>query len=129
MADDTDLPTPSEIIDIHDEIEDDYGLKYTGMSARLPERTLDNILSDVAEQTDLYRRAAALCRRLISAHIFEDGNKRTAWTVTRLYLEQHGAEPAVHDPNRLHRSSGTSSATTPKHSRSGSRLATSMTTH
>lgn len=29
------------------------------------------------------------------AHIFEDGNKRTGWTTTVLYLEECGTEPAI----------------------------------
>lgn len=39
-------------------------------------------------------RAAALLRDLITSHFFEDANKRTAWSATRLYLDDHDARPA-----------------------------------
>ncbi|WP_181685112.1 Fic family protein [Halorhabdus salina] len=101
MTDEAALPTPSEIIEIHEEIEESYGLKYTGISAYFPEQTLSNVLSDVAAYDGIHLRAAALLKRLISVHIFEDGNKRTAWTTTRLYLDQYGAEPAVQETEHV----------------------------
>ncbi|ERJ06704.1 Fic/DOC domain containing protein [Halorhabdus tiamatea SARL4B] len=55
---------------------------------------------DVSVEIFIFR-AAALLRRLISAHFFEDGNKRTAWTVTRLSLNQHGTGPAVQESERV----------------------------
>lgn len=103
MPEDTDLPTPAEIIEIHDEIEESYGLRHTGTSTALPEQTLKNILDDIEELDGTYLRAAALLRRLLSAHIFEDGNKRTGWTVMRLYLENHDTEPAVRETRRVAR--------------------------
>ena len=101
MTTDTDLPSPEDIIAIHEEIEKSYGLEYRGISAHLPEQTLESILSDVAEFDGVYQRAGALLRRLISAHIFEDGNKRTAWTVVRLYLVDHDTGPAVRETKRV----------------------------
>ena len=101
MTEERDLPTPAEIIEIHEEIEESYGLDHTGISTQLPEQTLERILTDVDRHDSVYLRAAALLRDLISAHIFEDGNKRTAWTVTRLYLENHETIPAVRDPDRV----------------------------
>jgi len=101
MTDQATLPTPSEIIEIHEEIEETYGLKYTGISAHFPERTLSNVLSDAAAYDSIYLRVATLLRGLISVHVFEDGNKRTAWTATRLYLDQYDTEPAVQDPERV----------------------------
>jgi death-on-curing protein len=101
VPEDSDLPTPVEIIEVHEEIEESYGLTYTGISSVLPEQTLENILDDIDDFDGVYLRAAGLLRRLISVHIFEDGNKRTAWTVTRLYLEDNDAEPAMRDPERV----------------------------
>ena len=34
-------------------------------------------------------------RKTITRHVFEDGNKRTAWTATVLYLKEQDTEPAV----------------------------------
>lgn len=48
----------------------------------------------MAESRDgIYLRAATLIRDLITAHLFEDGNKRTAWLVTREYLQRAGETP------------------------------------
>lgn len=92
-----DLPTAEEIIEVHDEISKSYGLTHTGIRAILPEQTLEQMIEEIDEYDDTYLRAAGLLRDLITAHIFEDGNKRTAWTVTRLYLQSRGTEPAVRE--------------------------------
>lgn len=42
-------------------------------------------------------RAAFLLRKLITTHLFEDANKRTAWATTEIYLERNGATPAERD--------------------------------
>jgi death-on-curing protein len=38
----------------------------------------------------LVGRSAALLHGVASAHAFEDGNKRTAWLCTAMYLERDG---------------------------------------
>ena len=43
----------------------------------------------------IYHRAAALLFGIPSVHVFEDANKRTAWTVTIEYLNRHGIEPRL----------------------------------
>jgi len=101
MTDDPYLPTPSEIIEIHEEIERAYGLDHRGVSAHFPEETLGSVLSDVRDHDDVYCRAAELLRGVISAHVFADGNKRTAWTVTRLYLDDHDAGIIVEDTEHI----------------------------
>ena len=94
---DTDFPTPAAIIEVHDTIEDEYDIKYTGARVAAPRLELREILEDVNEFDGVYFRAAALLRGLITAHIFEDGNKRTARAVTVLYLEEHNLKPADRD--------------------------------
>lgn len=90
------LPTPEEVLTIHEEIEDEYEMKYTGVRVAAPALELREILQEAADQDSLYHRAAFLLRKLITAHLFEDGNKRTAWTATQIYLERHGESPAEH---------------------------------
>ncbi|HET7323350.1 MAG TPA: type II toxin-antitoxin system death-on-curing family toxin [Halococcus sp.] len=94
-----DLPMPDEILAAHDRIEVLYDLKYKGTMKAAPKRTLRReVLEPAAEYDDLFHRAATLLWKIESAHIFEDANKRTAWTVTRAYLRRHGIEPpADHD--------------------------------
>ena len=101
MTNDPDLPTPDEVITIHDEVEDVYDLKYTGAAVAAPRLELRNILEEVEEYDGTFLRAAALLRNVLTAHLFEDANKRTSWTVTAFYLESRGAEPAVTDKDEV----------------------------
>jgi len=99
----SDLPTADEVIEIHDEIEEQYDLKHTGAAVASPWLELRDILEDIEEYEGTYLRAAGLLRHILTAHLFEDGNKRTAWTTTVLYLEDHDTEPAVRDTDEAER--------------------------
>lgn len=88
------LPTPREILAIHDEIEEEYDLKHTGARVAAPRLKLERIIDEAAGYDGVWTRAAFLLRRVLTAHYFEDGNKRTAWLATRVYLESNGLEPA-----------------------------------
>lgn len=98
MTDSHDLPSPADIIAAHDEIEKAYDMKYTGVRVAAPKLKLRRILRTVEEEEGLYDRAARLLRDLITRHLFEDGNKRTAWAVTNEYLARQGETPAVTGP-------------------------------
>lgn len=87
-------PTPEMVLAVHDEIADEYDLQFTDTRGAAPIVRLRGILEDTAKQDDLWHRAAFLLRTLITAHIFEDGNKRTAWATTEIYLERNDASPA-----------------------------------
>lgn len=93
MADDT-LPTPDEVLAIHEEIEDEYDLTHTGARVAAPKLDLREIRDGAAEFDDLYMRAAHLLRKLVTSHLFEDANKRTAWATTEIYLERNDTTPA-----------------------------------
>jgi len=93
MTDD-ELPTPESVLNTHEIIEEVYDMKYRGVRVAAPKLNLREILAEAARYEDVYLRAAYLLRKLITAHLFEDGNKRTAWVVTRDYLGQKGIEPA-----------------------------------
>jgi death-on-curing protein len=103
MTDESDLPTADEIIAIHNKIEREYDLTYTGAAVASPWLELREILEEVEDYEGTFLRAAALLRDILTAHLFEDGNKRTSWAVTRLYLENHDAEPAVRDAEEAER--------------------------
>jgi len=89
-----DLPEPGEIIQIHDRIEEKYELTHTGAAVAAPSLAFERLLEDIDEYEGTYTRAAALFRKIITAHYFEDANKRTAWATTRKYLEDQGTVPA-----------------------------------
>lgn len=97
-----DLPSPDDILNAHNEIEEAYDMKYTGTRVASPRLELKEMLEDVDEYGPVYKRAACLLRRIITDHIFEDGNKRTAWVVSREYLLRYGIEPAV-NPEEVER--------------------------
>lgn len=99
---DLDPPTPERIIAIHDEVEREYDLTYIGARVATPKLKLREIVAETAERDDLYTSAAYLLRRLVTAHLFEDGNKRTAWLSTREYLDRHGEMPAERGPGAEH---------------------------
>lgn len=91
------LPSADEILTIHEEIEEVEDMKYRGTRVEAPRLDLRELLDEARELDDPFLRAAFLLRKLITAHLFEDGNKRTAWAVTREYLGRHGLEPAERD--------------------------------
>lgn len=93
MTDDA-LPEPEEVLTIHEEIEKEYDLKYRGVRVAAPRLKIKRILREAREYDDVYMRAAFLLRKLLTAHFFEDANKRTAWTTMQVYLERYGEEPA-----------------------------------
>lgn len=79
----------------HDELEKDYDLDHEGASVPNPDVHFSEIIRETRDNHyDPYDRAAYLLRRLITAHLFEDANKRTAWLTIRDYLNQHRLEPA-----------------------------------
>jgi death-on-curing protein len=61
------------------------------------------LLTEVDKYEGEYQRAGALLRKIITAHYFEDGNKRTGWMTTREYLDDHGHVPADRAPDRVER--------------------------
>lgn len=94
MSSDTPFPTPEDILVIHEEIATEYDITHQGVLVPAPKRRLRYIICEAWTYDDVYHRAAFLLRKLITSHIFEDGNKRTGWAVTVLYLEYHDVIPA-----------------------------------
>lgn len=93
-----DLPTPEEILVAHDRIEDEYDLKYKGTMKAAPKLKLRReVVAPASEYDDPYHRAAMLLWKIQSVHVFEDANKRTAWTVTSAYLRRKGIDPPAVD--------------------------------
>jgi death-on-curing protein len=94
--DDSNLPDANDIIEVHGQIEEQENLTYTGSRVASPWlRLREDVIEEAEKRDGIYPRAAALLRKTITRHVFEDGNKRTAWTATVLYLEEQDTEPAV----------------------------------
>jgi len=96
-----DLPTSEDIVGVHDKIERIVNLKYTGARVAVPKLEYRRLLEEVDEYDGVYYRAAALLRKITTAHYFEDANKRTAWVTTRTYLEEQGERPAETEIERV----------------------------
>jgi prophage maintenance system killer protein len=85
MAEGT-MPTVEDVFAIHEDIVEEYGLP-DGASRPLPRRPIESVLDDAHQLDDDYLRAATLLRGIANAHVFEDGNKRTAYAIARTYLD------------------------------------------
>ncbi|WP_135662007.1 type II toxin-antitoxin system death-on-curing family toxin [Halorhabdus rudnickae] len=94
MTTDDDLPTVEEIYTIHDEIIHIYDLKHPGVRDRFADEKLAQLIEEAREYDDDFQRAAVILRKLPSLHVFEDGNKRTAFLVVVEYLDRRNLEPA-----------------------------------
>lgn len=94
-----DFPTPDEVVEIHERIEERYNLTHTGTRATLPKQTLESVIEGTTGHDGTFKQAAALLRDLTTAHVFEDGNKRTAWATTRLFLQRREADIADRNPS------------------------------
>jgi len=81
-------PTRELLVWIHDKMIEKFG-GHKGVRRSLD--LFDLILKDVRLTDGTYRKAAVLLTRLIAAHIFEDANKRTAYTLTKTFLEMNRA--------------------------------------
>lgn len=93
---DGEIPTAEEILRIHSRIEEKYDLKHKGTMKTAPKFKLRReVLEPAAEYDDPYHRAAVLLFGIPSVHVFEDGNKRTAWIATQEYLERSGINSEV----------------------------------
>jgi death-on-curing family protein len=94
MDTDNDLPTPQDIIDVHDRLEDQYDLKHKGTMKAAPKAKLRReVIEPAQERENPYQRAAVLLFKIQSVHVFQDANKRTAWAVTVRYLERKEIKP------------------------------------
>lgn len=90
MPGDDAFPSVDDVYDVHDDVVARWDLSYQGTCAISPDRTLQSVLEGAASRDDPYERAAALLRKLANAHVFEDGNKRTAWITAKTYLRLRG---------------------------------------
>lgn len=100
MPDDDIFPTVDDVLAIHEDVVRDYGIP-PGTRHPLPKRPIQNALDAAREVDDPYHRAAVLLRKLANAHVFEDGNKRTAYSTARTYLKAVGETPAPSKQQRV----------------------------
>ena len=85
------LFSPQDVIDIHDGV-----LNPGELSGLAGSKSLEGILGRVdtrlqyGQVTDIYDLAAVYALAVSQGHVFNDGNKRTAYAVMDLCLSNHG---------------------------------------
>ena len=76
---------------MHEEIEAEYDLKYERMRIAAPKlRLQEKVVDPAVEYGGQWHRAPVFLFGILSAHVFEDANKRTAWAVTIEYPNRQG---------------------------------------
>lgn len=93
------MPTVDDVFAIHEDLVEHYDLP-PGTSRPLPRAPIRSVIEDTRAHDDEYDRAAALLSGIANAHVFEDGNKRTAYTTARTYLDGAGATIAPSEAQR-----------------------------
>jgi death-on-curing family protein len=60
-----------------------------------------HILKEVKSEKDIYRKAAVLLRKLVTVRIFENGQHRTAFEVTKTFLEMNEAKMKIQNTEKI----------------------------
>jgi len=87
-------PDEAFLLKVHERMLEEYG-GYPGFRSGL--EVFKAILEEVRAAKGIYRKAAILLKRLRTANIFEDANKRTAYTITKAFLEMNGYRLKIED--------------------------------
>lgn len=87
------LPTIEEIYANHEEIVKRYDIDYPGTGAFFPDDKLSRVIERAAEYDDVHTQSATFLKQIPRVHVFEDGNKRTAWLTVLELLDRNGLEP------------------------------------
>lgn len=59
------------------------------------------ILNEVKKERGIYRKAAVLLKRIIEVRIFCDGNHRTAYGVTDVFLRENGVKIKIEKQQKI----------------------------
>jgi death-on-curing family protein len=82
-------PDKDFVVWVHDVMLERFG-GFSGLERGLS--CFDVILEKVKVTKGLYRKAAVLLREMSRCRIFADGNHRTAYEVTKTFLEMNGGK-------------------------------------
>jgi death on curing protein len=78
--------TPEKILDIHKLIIHNFG----GIDGVLCQGTIDYLVDQINDESDLFRKAALALHLVANCHPFLDGNKRFAFQIAELILSSEG---------------------------------------
>lgn len=82
-------PSEKFVVEAHMLMIEQFG-GFTGFEVGL--QPFKYLLEEMKKVKDLYRKAALLLQGLVCCRIFQDGNHRTAYEVTKTFLEMNGVE-------------------------------------
>jgi death-on-curing family protein len=82
-------PSDDFLIFAHDIIIECYGY-WSGFELGI--EPYHHIINETEEVEGIYRKAAILIKGIATTRIFQDGHHRTAFEVTKTFLEMNGAE-------------------------------------
>ena len=77
---------PEKILDIHKLIIRNFG----GIDGVLCQGTIDYLVDQINDESDLFRKAALALHIVANCHPFLDGNKRSAFQIAELILSSEG---------------------------------------
>jgi death-on-curing family protein len=98
MSDKYVYPTKDSIRTINEIVNLTSTKKADSFKLLRPEEFIDSIIEDVRKtEGSIYEKAAVLLRRIIVAHGFASGNKRTAFIVTAYFIEENGGRLTLND--------------------------------
>lgn len=91
-------PNKTFVIEAHDIMLEKFGGR-SGFDRGM--NVFDAILGEVKKTKGIYRKAAVLLKRMAIGRIFDDGNHRTAFEVTKTFLEMNSTKMKVKDSKKI----------------------------
>jgi len=91
-------PTENFILKTHEIMLERFG-GHHGLERGLV--VFDVILEEAKREKGIYRKAAIFLRRIVVDRIFKDGNHRTAFEVTKTFLEMNGKKIKISDTEEV----------------------------
>lgn len=91
-------PDINLVLKIHDEMLSEFG-GFSGFETGV--NVFKVILNEVKKERGIYRKAAVLLKRIIEVRIFCDGNHRTAYGVTDVFLRENGVKIKIEKQQKI----------------------------
>lgn len=91
-------PDENFVIKAHEIMLKKYG-GYPGFAIGI--EAFKHILGEVKSTKGIYRKAAILLRKLVTVRIFQNGQHRTAFEVTKTFLEMNDAKMKIQDKKEI----------------------------
>jgi len=91
-------PDKNLVLKTHEEMLSEFG-GHPGFERGI--ELFDVVLKGMKKTTGIYGKAAVLLRRLVDVRIFCDGNHRTAYAMTDIFLRMNGEKMSTDDESKV----------------------------